>query len=206
MPVSVRGDKGMEQANLVSVMITGLATNLDEPADRLIAIHQAAQEAKALQSAMGSEALMDWLAVPAPALFSLATSLYSRMHLSSLHPPFCNVLVSDVRGPPVPLYFAGARLESIFPFGPIFDGVGLNITAVSCIDTLDVGLVACPDRLHNLWDLASGLQPALDELDAKRSSRGAAKPHYRTRSPRRSQRSRIDPLTTALQQSTRGAH
>ncbi len=180
VPVSVRGDKGMEQANLISVMITGLATNLEDPADRLVAIHQAALEAKSLQAAMGSDALMDWLEVPVPAIFSLATSLYSRLHLSSFHPPICNVLVSDVRGPPVPLYFAGARLESIFPLGPIFDGVGLNITAVSCIDTLDVGLVACPDQLDDVWELASGLRLALEELDAKRSSRGAARPRSRT--------------------------
>ena len=75
----------------------------------------------------------------------------------------------------MPLYFAGAHLESIFPLGPIFDGVGLNITAVSSEDTLDIGLVACPDQLPDLWNLASGLRPALEELDAARPSRGGAK-------------------------------
>ena len=186
VPVSVRGNQGVEQANMISVMLTGLATELEDPSHRLGAIHQAALDAKQLQSAMGSEALMEWLEVPVPALFSLAASLYARLHLSSLHPPLCNVLVSDVPGPPVPLYFAGARLDSIFPLGPIFDGVGLNITAVSCIDTLDVGLVACPDQLPDLWNLASALGPALEELDAARSSRGDAKPSSRTRSARRS--------------------
>ena len=143
---------------------------------------------------------MDWLEVPVPAIFSLATGLYSRLHLSSFHPPICNVLVSDVPGPPVPLYFAGARLESIFPLGPIFDGVGLNITAVSCIDTLDVGLVACPDQLADLWELASGLRPALEELDAERVSRGGAKAPSRTPGATTVPRSRIDPLTMDLQQ------
>ncbi len=181
VPVSVRGDQGMEQANLVSVMLTGLATNLEEPADRLVAIHQEAVEAKLLQSAMGSEALLAWLEVPVPALFSLATDLYSWLRVSALHPPLCNVLVSDVPGPPVPLYFAGGRLISIFPLGPIFDGVGLNITAVSSAATLDIGLVACPDQLPDLWNLASGLRPALEELDAARLSRGEAKPRSRSR-------------------------
>jgi len=167
-------------------MLTGLATDLEDPADRLVAVHQSASEAKLLQAAMGSEALMDWFEVPVPALFSLATSLYARLHLSALHPPLCNVLVSDVQGPPVPLYFAGARLESIFPLGPIFDGVGLNITAVSSPDTLDIGLVACPDQLPDLWNLASGLRPALEELDAARRFRGGAKSSSRSKSARRS--------------------
>jgi WS/DGAT/MGAT family acyltransferase len=184
-PVSVRGDKGTEQANLFSVMLTGLATDLDDPADRLLAIHQATLDAKLLQSAMGSDVLMEWLEVPTPALSSLAISLYSRLHLSSLHPPFCNVLVSNVPGPPVPLYFAGALLESIFPLGPIFDGVGLNVTAISCIDTLNVGLVACPDRLPDLWNLARAFGPALEELDAKRPSAGGRNPRAQISKARR---------------------
>jgi len=166
-------------------MLTGLATDLEDPADRLVAIHQATLDAKLLQSAMGSDVLMQWLEVPAPALSSLAISLYSRLHLSSLHPPLCNVLVSNVQGPPVPLYFAGALLESIFPLGPIFDGVGLNVTAISCIDAVNVGLVACPDRLPDLWNLARALGPALEELDAKRPSTGASKPRSGIRKARR---------------------
>ena len=194
VPVSVRGDHGVEQANMVSVMLTGLATDLEDPADRLVAIHHAASEAKLLQSAVGSEALMEWLEVPVPALFSLATSLYAWLRLSALHPPLCNVLVSDVPGPPVPLYFAGARLESIFPLGPIFDGVGLNITAVSSADTLDIGLVACPDQLPDLWNLASGLRPALEELDAARRSRGGAKTSSKAKKARQVGLLGIDPL------------
>ncbi len=174
VPVSVRGGQGTESANLVTVMLTGLATDLEDPIGRLVAIHHAALEAKLLQSAMGSDLLTQWLDVPMPFLFSVATSLYSRLRMSSLHPPFCNVLVSDVPGPPVALYFAGARLESIFPLGPIFDGVGLNITAISSADKLDVGLVACPDQRPDLWSLASALEPSLDELDAKRSAHACA--------------------------------
>ena len=193
VPVSVRGDHGVEQANMISVMLTGLATDLEVPADRLMAIHQGASEAKRLQSAMGSDALTEWLEVPVPALFSLATELYSWLRLSALHPPLCNVLVSNVPGPPVPLYFAGGRLVSIFPLGPIFDGVGLNITAVSSVDTLDIGLVACPDQLPDLWNLASGLRPALEELDAARLSGGGAKTSSQAKSGRQSATSASTP-------------
>ena len=68
VPVSVRGDHGVEQANMVSLMLTDLATNIEDPTDRLLAIHQRASESKLIQSAMGSEAFLDWLDVPVPAL------------------------------------------------------------------------------------------------------------------------------------------
>ncbi len=185
VPVSVRGDQGVEQSNMFSVMLTSLATDREEAADRLVAIHQGTLEAKLLQSAVGSDALTAWIEFPIPAIFTLATALYSRLHLSSLHPPLCNVLVSDVPGPPVTLYFARARLESIFPLGPIFDGMGLNITAVSSSDTLDVGVVACPDQLPGLWRLVDGLQPALEELHAPLSARSPSTSPSRSRAARR---------------------
>lgn len=184
VPVSLRGGQGTERANLLSVMLTGLATDVEDPVDRLAAIHRTALEAKLLQSAMGSDLLAQWLDVPMPILFSLATSLYSRLRLSSLHAPLCNVLVSDVPGPPMSLYFAGARLESIFPLGPIFDGVGLNITAISSGDKLDVGLVACPDRQPGLWSLSSALEPALEEIYAKRPAHAASRSRSKGRRTR----------------------
>ena len=68
----------------------------------------------------------------------------------------------------------------------IFDTHRLNITAVSSADTLHVGLVAYPDQLPDLWNLASGLRPALEELHAARRSRRGAKISSRAKSARRS--------------------
>lgn len=171
LPVSVRGRRGTEQANLVTLMLSGLATDRSEPADRLAAIHAETRRAKLLQSDLGPDTLLEWLEVPPPILLSMAAQTYSGMRLSTLHRPLCNLVVSNVPGPPVPLYFGGARVSSIFPFGPIFDGVGLNITLLSGQERVDVGLVACPDRLRGLWDLARGLQLALEELRSAASAR-----------------------------------
>ncbi|MGO8870647.1 MAG: WS/DGAT/MGAT family O-acyltransferase [Acidimicrobiales bacterium] len=190
VPVSVRGDQGTQTANLITIMLMGLATDRQEPGDRLAAIHQAALKAKSLQSALGPETLLEWLEVPVPALLSVATSIYSRLHLCALHPPLCNLVVSNVPGPPASLYFAGARLISLFPLGPIFDGVGLNITVVGGTETMDVGLVVCPDRLPDVWNLADAFGPSLDELDAARPSGSRAIQRTRRRAAPRSTRSR----------------
>jgi hypothetical protein len=89
---------------------------------------------------------------------------YSELGLARRVPPLCNLLVSSVAGPPVPLYFGGARLLDLYPLGPIYDGMGLNVTALSCEDRIDLGLVACREQLPDLWELAEGIPEALVEL------------------------------------------
>src|SRR3546814_20397915 len=90
--------------------------------------------------------------------------LYSRMKVADHIRPLFNVTISNVPGPPFPLYTAGARVEANYPVGPIIDGTGLNMTVMSYLDQLDFGLLACPDVLHDVWVLADCLHDSLDEL------------------------------------------
>ena len=75
-----------------------------------------------------------------------------------------NLVVSNVPGPQVPLYFLGSEVKAMYPLGPIFHGSGLNITVMSLNGKLDVGIVSCPELLPDLWDLADDFEVALDEL------------------------------------------
>ena len=72
--------------------------------------------------------------------------------------------ISNVPGPPFPLYSIGAHMVANYPVGPIMDGGGLNMTVMSYLDNLDFGLLACPDVLPDVWTLADGLHEAMDEL------------------------------------------
>jgi hypothetical protein len=78
--------------------------------------------------------------------------------------PLFNVTISNVPGPPFPLYSVGAKLVANYPVGPIIDGTGLNMTVMSYLDQLDFGLLACPDVLDDVWGLADALHEALTEL------------------------------------------
>ena len=75
-----------------------------------------------------------------------------------------NLVVSNVPGPQVPLYYLGSEVKAMYPLGPIFHGSGLNITVMSLTGKLDVGLVSCPELLPDLWDMADDFAVALDEL------------------------------------------
>ena len=75
-----------------------------------------------------------------------------------------NVLVSNVRGTPVPLYVAGARIETMYPLSLLMPSQGLNITVVSYMGKVDVGFVADPDLVDDVGSLADGVSRALAEL------------------------------------------
>jgi WS/DGAT/MGAT family acyltransferase len=164
VPVSVRseGEKGA-MGNRVSSMLVSLATEVTDPTVRLQVIGDATREAKE-RHAIGADALTDWAEFAAPALLGRAARLYSRMHLANMHRPVFNVTISNVPGPPFPLYSAGARLVANYPMGPIFDGAGLNMTVMSYMDQLDFGLQGDPQLVGDPWILAGYLEDALAEL------------------------------------------
>jgi diacylglycerol O-acyltransferase len=165
VPVSVRSeDEKDAMGNRVSSTFTSLATDVDDPVERLKVIHECMAEVKVQQQAIGADTLGDWAEFAAPALAGRAARLYSRTRMADRHRPLFNVTISNVPGPAFPLYSIGARMVSNFPVGPIMDGGGLNMTVMSYLDQLDFGLQACPDVLPNVWSLAEGLQHALEEL------------------------------------------
>jgi len=165
VPVSTRSDEEKDAlGNRVTSMFASLATDVDDPVDRLKAIHECMAEVKVQQQAIGADTLGDWAEFAAPALVGRAARLYSRTKMADRHRPLFNVTISNVPGPSFPLYSIGARMVSNFPVGPIMDGGGLNMTVMSYLDQLDFGLQACPDVLPDIWSVAEGLRLALDEL------------------------------------------
>ncbi|MEY2431707.1 MAG: diacylglycerol O-acyltransferase / wax synthase [Acidimicrobiaceae bacterium] len=165
VPVSVRTEEQQGTlGNQVSQMLCTLATDIDDPVKRLQAIHDGTQQAKSQLNAIGADALTDWAEFAAPALAGRAARLYSRTKMADRHRPLFNVTISNIPGPPFPLYSNGARMVANYPMGPIFDGGGLNITVMSYLDQLDFGLVACSDLIPDVWSLADGLGAALEEL------------------------------------------
>jgi WS/DGAT/MGAT family acyltransferase len=165
VPVSVRTEaqKG-EQGNQVSSMLASLATDIDDPVERLTTIHEGMQSAKDQQNLIGADTLQDWAEFAAPAIAGRAARLYSRTRVAGRHRPLFNVTISNVPGPPFPLYLAGGRVTATYPVGPIFDGAALNMTVMSYIDSLDFGLLACPDIIPDIEVIADGLREALEEL------------------------------------------
>ena len=105
------------------------------------------RNAKDHHNAISADALQDWAEFAAPRTFGLAVRTYANLRLAEKHPVVHNLVISNVPGPPMPLYFMGARIEALYPLGPVFHGAGLNITVMSNAGMVHVGAIACRESV-----------------------------------------------------------
>jgi diacylglycerol O-acyltransferase / wax synthase len=163
VPVSIRRKKADGGGNQVSVMMAEMPTHLPDPRARLEFVRESMNDAKRQFATVPATILQDLSAVIPTALSGLAArSLFRLATLPGL--PF-NLFVSNVPGPQMPLYVAGARVQGIYPVSAVTDMTGaLNITLFSYDGALDFGLVAAREVVPDVWNLIDYLREALDEL------------------------------------------
>ena len=166
VPVSVRdrdadADSG---GNQLSAMFVPLSNDLQTPLERLRTVRASSTACKRQELAVGFGPMASLLsdAVP-PALARPVIQLGVRSGiLRRLRPG--NLMISNVPGPDFPLYFAGMQLRAVHPLGPVVDGVSLNITVQSYIDTLFVGINASAVAVPDLPGLSRCLEDELTLL------------------------------------------
>ena len=166
VPVSIRGeDHQGESGNHVSVMMAELPTHIADPEERLRFMREAMKDAKRHFEAVPATLLQDLASVVPTALSGLAARAFFK--LATVPGVLFNLFVSNVPGPQLPLYIAGARVEGIYPVSAVTDMTGgLNITLFSYNGALDFGLIACREMLPDVWNLITYLQEAMDEMVA----------------------------------------
>ena len=165
VPVSVRtGDEEDMFQNRVSMLLADLATNEPDPADRLHRVQQSMTKAKTQFAAIPADTLMDFTQFAPPAIAARAMRMYSRLHVADRTAPPFNLIISNVPGPAMPLYSAGARLEHFYPISALADGQGLNMTVQSYNGNLDFGFVADRQLVPDVWRLTELMHESMDEL------------------------------------------
>jgi len=165
IPVSVRTDEEAgTYGNRVSGMIVPIPTDIADPRERLMHAHETMVLAKQDHEGLPASLMTDASNFIPPALHSRGARVAAEV-MGRMRPPL-NVVISNVPGPPVSLYCAGAELQANFPVSVITDGVGLNITLMSYKDHVDFGIIGDGDACPDLWPLLEKMQSALDELDS----------------------------------------
>jgi WS/DGAT/MGAT family acyltransferase len=166
VPVSIRTEeqKGTH-GNRVSAVITSLPTHLAEPAARLAAVHEGMRVAKEQHNALPADLLTDIAEFSMPALANQANRLATRLRLLERVPPF-NLIISNVPGPNVDLYLAGARLDGIYPLSAIADGQGLNLTVLGSNGKLNFGALADRDLVPDVGLIIDALKDDIAMLSA----------------------------------------
>ena len=160
VPISLRQEGDTSANNQVSMVAMNLATDTPDRFERIQKIHASSEKTKLAMGRFKTAIPIDFPLPAAPWLMSALASLFSRSRLANVMPPLANVVVSNVAGIPVPLYFTGAKVVCYYPVSIPAHGMALNVTVQSYNGRLDYGLIACRRALPDIDELADAL---LDE-------------------------------------------
>jgi WS/DGAT/MGAT family acyltransferase len=176
IPVSVRTEKELGTfGNKIGVISAPLFTNEPDPVERLRLTHEALVTLKQHHKALPAKLMQDAAEFIPPAVFARATRV--TISLAARRTPIWNLVISNVPGPQIPLYLAGAKVTALYPVSVITDGVGLNITVFSYCGQLDFGIVADREQMPDVWKLIDWLHESLHELNPiSGSSTGQVQP------------------------------
>ena len=166
VPVSLRSAGDSSMNNQVSGIRVDLATDIADLPERFKAIHASSEAAKAVVRELKPVLGVDMPVTGAPWLMTGLASLYGRSKLARRLPQIGNVLISNVPGPAMPLYMAGARMTHYSPVSIPYHGMALNITVQSYAGSLEFALTACRRVLSQdeSYELVGYLRDALEEI------------------------------------------
>ncbi len=167
VPVSLRSEGDDAMNNQVSAIRVDLATEIAALPARFKAIHASSESAKAVVRELKPVLGVDTPVAGSPLLMRGLASLLGRSELITRLPTPGNVGISNVPGPPVTLYIAGARLVHYYPVSIPYHAMGLNITVQSYAGSLEFGLTACRRVLtqEESYELVGHLKAALKEIE-----------------------------------------
>ena len=160
LPVAVRAKDDTGGGNALGALLATLATDIDDPAERLSRIVGSTTRAKQQLQGMSKAAIMQYSALlTAPSMLQMIPGTAGRVK------PTFNVVISNVPGPEHPMYFRGARLEASYPLSIPVHGQALNITCNSYAGSVCFGFTGCRDTVPKLQRLAVYCGEALGELE-----------------------------------------
>jgi WS/DGAT/MGAT family acyltransferase len=189
-PISVRsGQEKGDMGNQVAAMVAPLGTHIDDPAERLRFVHAQTTNSKAMTEAVGARNMTEMSKVSPALWMSLGAQLYTRLGLANrgMGPMFTTV-VTNVPGPPVPIYSTGARLESMYGLLCLTDGTGLGHTVQSYCDEATITFTACRELMPDPEFYAQCIEDSFTELrDAAAAIESApkAKPKALAKPPKK---------------------
>jgi WS/DGAT/MGAT family acyltransferase len=164
VPVSLREAGNTDMNTQASMMRISLASTVADPKARLMAINQASKAAKAASANMNAVMPTDFPSLGVPWILSGLAALFDRSKLANNMAPLANLAISNVPGPNMALYLAGAKMLTYYPVSIVTHSLALNVTVQSYNGSLDFGLIACRKAMPDLPELAKYMQKTFDEM------------------------------------------
>ncbi len=164
VPISTRAKGDTSSNNQATMTLVSLGTHIADPAKRLAYVLAATASMKNNMGAMKSLMPTDFPTLGVPWLMQGLGALYAKARVAERLPAIANVTISNVPGPTVPLYMAGAAMLTNYPTSIVVHGVALNITVQTYNQSLEFGLIACGEAMPEVAELAQHVQAAFDEF------------------------------------------
>jgi diacylglycerol O-acyltransferase len=158
VPVNVRAAGEASEGNHVASLQVKLGREGKNPAERLQAITRSVNSTKGVFNGVPVAASQAY-SFAAAGLAAAGQSL----HLVGIMPPPMNLIISNVPGPRETRYFAGAKLEALYPVSGVAPMTALNVTVYSYAGTLFVGLISGRRALPHIHDLKLCMDEVYEE-------------------------------------------
>jgi WS/DGAT/MGAT family acyltransferase len=152
---------GRKGGNAIGTVLCSLATDIADPQQRLAAIRASMDTAKDAMASMTPAQIQ----ITGSLLLAAPLAVASVPFAGGVVPPLFNVIISNVPGPPNPLYWNGARMESVYPVNIVSEGQGLNMTVLSSAGSMHFGIIGCRSNVPHLQRLLYYLEDSLAELE-----------------------------------------
>ena len=166
IPVSIRSKTNTSnEGNQLSNILVQLATNVEDPIERLEVIHANTTRGKTYQGAIGAKTLSNMAEAVPFGIANQAARLYTRFRVAQLHNPVFNVTITNVPGPQLPIYIYGHKVLSIMGMAPIIDGMGLIITIFSYNGQVTVSPTSDAKSMPDLNVFSRYIRDSANELE-----------------------------------------
>jgi len=143
-PISVRDESEKNaMGNQVSAMFVPIGSHIPSARERMKYVTEETVKAKSLTNAMGARQMTEMAKLAPAPMMNVGAQIFSRLKLADSLKPAVNTVVTNVPGPPVPIYSTGAKLVGLHGMLCLVDGVKLGHVVHSYIDDVTLAFTAC---------------------------------------------------------------
>ncbi|MGB0907678.1 MAG: wax ester/triacylglycerol synthase family O-acyltransferase [Maricaulaceae bacterium] len=180
-PISVRQEQEKDtMGNQVAAMFVPLGSHIKSIEDRMAYVVDETKKAKSLTHAMGARQMAEMAKLSPNFMMNIGTSLMQRFKLADKTKAFVNTVVTNVPGPPIPLYSAGAQAVGIYGMFCLMDGIRLGHVVQTYQKGVSLSFTACRQAMPDPGFYDKCIQKSYDDHEA------ALKAHLKASKPKNS--------------------
>ena len=165
VPINARPAAAKEadagSGNRITAMTTRIFTDISNPLKRLRRIHKATRKSKEAKSGVSARLMTDLSQhVPAATLVTAGRLVLKAGMAANI----CNLFVSNVPGPQVPMYMNGAKQIATYGIAPLVDGMGLFIATPSYNGKITFNVTSTRETLPDIQFFVECIEASLAAL------------------------------------------